>query len=191
MPFGGPETAPEHGSLVGLGVGSGAELFPQGHSGGHGWIGRWRYGISEQVDAGIDVLGVQRMDRMAFMGKGAVRIRIADYARVDVGLGAVDDSFGKSIGGDLGIVIGTVDTASPWNYYCGLQTAGAVSVTNQDELPSTFYLLGIAGTAARPVPWMSLIFEGGMGPIVVDGHGDIGLGLYLGAGMLFNIPPTK
>ena len=48
--FGGPRVALSGHSEAGVGVGSGMSLFPGAHSGGSGWLGRWRQGLGGGFD---------------------------------------------------------------------------------------------------------------------------------------------
>jgi hypothetical protein len=57
--FGAPTTAPRGGAELGLGAGTGASLFPGAHAAGNGWFGRVRYGLTNRLDLGGDIVGDQ------------------------------------------------------------------------------------------------------------------------------------
>jgi hypothetical protein len=56
--------------------------------------------------------------------------------------------------------------------------------------PDVLYVIGSAGAVARPAEWVQFLFEGGMGPIFVRGQKDIGIGIYIGTGITFDIEGT-
>jgi hypothetical protein len=188
IPFGAPHTAPESGSILGVGLGSGAVLFTEGHGGGHGWLGRWRYGLTSSMDLGLDVIGVQRSDRGALGGKLGSRWKFHDALCFDAGIGVTDDSKGKSVAGSIGIIIGTPDEHRRWGYYGGLSVTRAIAVTNKDDYPNSWYFMGSAGAIARPTDWFQVIVEGGAGAVVIPEF-DPGMALYIGMGIAVNINP--
>ena len=124
--FDGPATAGRQRFELGLGAGTGTSLFPGHHGPGHAWFGRLRYGVTDGVDVGADVIGVVRGDKQALTGKVAVRWNPVPYLRLEVGGSAADDSDGKALGGDLAAIIGTPERAGLWRFYGGLRAAAAV-----------------------------------------------------------------
>ncbi len=123
--LGGPAIAAPGTSELGLGMGAGMSLFDRAHAGGTGWTGRYRHGLSDALDLGVDVIGVQHADKGTLGGKLALRWAVAPRLRLELGAGAADDSEGKSVNYDLGIVTGTRNPGAPWNYYGALRIAGA------------------------------------------------------------------
>jgi hypothetical protein len=62
MTFGGSQTTAKGTSDAGLALGVGAALYRDGHSGGQGWLGRYRYGLGKKWDIGIDAMGISHSD---------------------------------------------------------------------------------------------------------------------------------
>lgn len=195
--FGGPATAPRGEAEVALAAGAGFSLFPGAHAGGNGWFTRWRRGLDERWDLGVDVLGVQHSDRGTITAKVAVRRRVREHVRLEAGVGAADDSKGKSLNADLGVTAGTVRAGAPWNYYVSFRVAGAHGYpgnvlslgTSSDSMapPDAFIALGAIGVSGQLGDHARFIFEGGYGGIAVQGHSGTGRAAYLGAGVLFDI----
>jgi hypothetical protein len=192
--LGGPATAPPGASELALAVGSGSARFPGGSSGGLGWMTRWRHSLVEDFDLGVDVMGVDRQSKMTITGKGALRIRLVENMRLELGLGAANDSDGKSLGADVALIGGTVNAIRVWNFYGGVRGLGALSVTvderpndetGVDRSPSALLYLAIFGAQARLDDWATIVFEGGVGRVHVGGSNDVGLALYGGAGVVF------
>jgi hypothetical protein len=195
--FGGPKTAaPQHWEL-GMGVGSGAMAFKDSFGGGSGYIARWRTGLSNKLDVGIDVMGVEHGGNGTFTFKPAVRYQAADHIRVEASVGAADDSEGKSIGGDLGFVVGTTREHAPWNFYGALRFAGSLGFNDknhrtaqpgENEPPSDagFGLLSV-GSSAKISPSSQFITEGGFGLVYVSGTKMYGQIMYISVGVLFDI----
>ena len=159
-------------------------------------MGRLRHGLSDGMALSLDLIGVTRQSKMAFGGKGALRLRLTDGFAVEAGFGAMDDSDGKSLGADIAAVVGTHDADAAWNLYAAIRLSGALSVTENldpdtaSELsPNALLAFGTAGAVARLSPWARLVFEGGAAGIFVRGYDDVGLGLYLGTGLLFDVSP--
>jgi len=190
LTFGGPQTAPSGGSLVGLGMGSGAELFPGAHAGGHAWFGRWRYGLSPSSEIGLDILAGPRGDKSFATFQAAFRHRVGERAAIGFGLGAADDSDGKSVGAVIGAEWRISRRTVPWSFYGALHGAGAFCLTrtqNETPRPHALYFIGALGATAQPIPWLRFIFEGGLGPVFVRGQKNIGLGIYAGCGISLDI----
>lgn len=119
--YGGPQTTPEGSSEVAIAVGAGVALFEGAHSGGHGWFARYKYGLTKKLDLGIDAIGIVHSDKGTLTMKVASRYQLSDHIRLEGGIGAADDSDGKSINGDLAITVGTINKENSWNYYSSLR----------------------------------------------------------------------
>lgn len=113
--FGGPKTVAESHSEVGLAVGTGWALFPNAHSGGQGWFGRYKRGITDNFDFGVDAIGVVRSDKGTFTAKAVGRYFVRNNLRIEGGLGLADDSDGKSLNTDIALTCGTT-APRIWNY---------------------------------------------------------------------------
>ena len=197
MTFGGPKTvAPQHWEL-GIGIGSGAMAFTNSFGGGSGYLGRWRTGLSDKLDVGIDVMGVEHSGNGTFSFKPAVRYQAADHLRFEAGVGAADDSEGKSVGGDLGFVVGTTRDRAPWNFYGALRFAGSLGFNDknhrtarpgENDPPSDagFGLLSV-GASASISPTSQFITEAGFGLVYVGRTKEYGQMMYLSVGLLFDV----
>lgn len=197
LTFGGPKTVAPHHWELGIGAGSGAMAFKDSFGGGSGYLGRWRTGLSSKLDIGIDVMGVQHGGNGTFTFKPAIRYQAADCLRVEAGVGAADDSDGKSIGGDLGFVVGTAREHTPWDFYGALRFAGSLGFNDknhrtaragENEPPSDagFGLLS-AGSSARISPSSRFITEAGFGVVYVSKTREYGQMMYLSVGVLFDV----
>jgi hypothetical protein len=195
--FGGPATAARGADEVALALGGGASLFPGAHSGGNGWFTRWRRGVSDTWDVGVDVLGVQHSNLETLTTKLAFRHRLGPRLRIEGGVGAADDSNGKALNADIGITAGRLRPESEWSRYVSLRVAVAHGYpgnvlglgTSADRVAPPDDLIGIGaiGTSGRIGSQAHFVFEGGYGGIAVRGHSGLGRAFYLGAGLLFQI----
>ncbi len=197
MTLGGPKTvAPAHWEL-GMALGSGGVAFKDAFGGGTGYLARWRTGISSKFDAGFDVMGVQHGENGTFTFKPAVRYQATDRLRIEASVGGASDSDGKSIGGDLAFVTGTVRENRPWNFYGALRFAGSLGFNDkyhrtaragENGPPSDagFGLLSL-GSSAHISPTSSFVTETGFGLVYVRKTGEYGQMYYLGIGILFDM----
>jgi len=195
MTIGGPATAPVGGAEVALGSGSGASLFPGVHGTGHGWFGRYRYGLSERTDLGVDMLGVQYSDKGTLTGKLSLRYRLRPHWRIEGGLGVADDSNGKSANADLGLTVGSLRPERWWEYYGAIRVGGAhgypgnILGSGDTAPPDDAVFIGTAGASIRVQPNIHFVMEGGYGAILVRGVSDVGQAVYLGACLLMTAGP--
>jgi hypothetical protein len=171
-------------------------LFEGSHSGGIGWFGRYKYGLCEKFDLGIDAIGFAHSDNSTFTTKLTARYQLRKNLRLEGGIGVADDSDGKSVNSDLGLTLGTPENENPWNTYATLRFGYAMglpgnAVFSDDESDSIappdagIVILNI-GRQGRINGNMKFIFEGGWGYIYPYNH-EPGVALYLACGMLFNI----
>lgn len=194
--FGGPQTAPEGQSEVAAGIGSGVVLFDDAHTGGMGYLLRYKYGITGKYDLGVDAIGVTRSDKATYTIKFANRYQLAPNWRLEGGLGIADDSDGKSLNGDAGITWGTLPQNKPWNLYSTFRLGAAKGYPGDifgegDEAPpNTFFTLLNVGTQGRISDQQKFIFEGGYGYVFPNGE-KAGPVLYLSGGVLFYIGNAK
>jgi hypothetical protein len=188
--YGGPKTVPESHSEVGLALGTGWALFPNAHSGGHGWFGRYKYGIADDFDLGIDAVGVVRNDKGTLTAKSSARYQLRRDMRFEAGLGIADDSDGKSLNADVALTWGTIKQ-SRWNYYLSLRLGAARGFPGNvfgsgDQTPADalFPILNL-GTQGRISEVQRFIFEGGYGYVISRGQTGAPL-IYLSCGLLFD-----
>lgn len=190
MTVGGPATAPAGGAEVGLGAGSGGSLFPGEHATGHGWFGRYRYGLSERADLGVDLLGVTQSDNAALTGKLALRYRLRPHWRIEGGVGVADASNGKSANVDLGLTVGSLRPERWWDYYGSIRVSAAHGypgslVGNGDKAPpDDAVFIASAGASIRIQPNIHFVMEGGYGAIEIRGVSNVGQAIYLGTFIL-------
>lgn len=191
--FGGPAVVDTGHSEVGLAVGTGGVLFPGGHSGGQGWFGRYKRGIAEDFDLGIDATGIVRSDKETLTAKLVGRYQASRHIRLECGLGLADDSDGKSVNGDAAVTFGTVKE-STWNYYGSLRLGASKGYPGDvlfgaggDQAPtnSLFPLVNF-GTQAKVAANEKFIFEGGFG-YVIPRLERAGTMIYLSCGLLFDL----
>lgn len=188
--YGGPETVPESHSEVGLALGTGWTLFPNAHAGGQGWFGRYKYGITDHFDFGIDVIGIVRNDKGTFTAKSAGRYQLRNDLRFEAGLGIADDSDGKSLNADVALTWGTIKQ-SHWNYYLSLRLGAAKGFPGNvfgsgDQTPAdALFPIVNLGAQGRVSEVQRFIFEGGYGYVVSCGQTGAPL-IYLSCGFLFD-----
>lgn len=195
--MGGPGTTPKSSSEMALAVGTGAALFKGAHTGSQGWFARYKYGLSDKVDIGMDWTGANGNNGLYLGAKFATRYQLAKNHRVELGLGAGDHSSGKSLNGDIAYTMGT--TKNPiWNYYTSARLAYAHGYPGNailaDEFsggdtlvpPNTFITLINVGAQAKISDNQRFIFEGGYGRIFPAGERS-GPVIFLSAGVLITL----
>jgi len=198
LTYGGPETTPKNCSETAIAVGTGAALFDRAHTGAQGWFGRYKYGISEKIDLGIDLMGAKRNEGLLLSTKITSRYQLSKHSRLELGIGVADDSAGKSLNGDVAITFGTVRDKS-WNFYTSLRLGYAKGVASnfvvlpgQDRLndsippPNTTIALINLGAEGKISKHQKFILEGGYGRIFPKGEIS-GPAFYLSVGMAFII----
>ncbi len=199
MTYGGPEITPKESSEMAIGFGSAGVRFEGAHSPALGWFGRYKYGLSNRFDIGMDVMGATKNEGQYFGLKGAVRYQLTDYSRLELGFGGADDSDGKALNGDFAFTMGTRRT-EPWNFYFSLRYGYAhgfagnaafadnSSVSQTDTLtpPNTHFALLNFGAQSRINDNIKFIIEGGYG-YVFPGKTDPGSVLFVSFGTLFTV----
>ena len=202
--YGGPKTTDKGTSETAIALGTGIARFDAGHSGGQGWFGRYKYGLSDKWDLGIDAIGFSHSDKFAITSKIAARYQLLPNFRLEGGAGAADDSQGKSLNGDMGLTWGTLHEDKVWNFYSTLRFgyakgyAGNAAFTGGSEVaqsdsiapPSTSIALLNAGAQGKISDNMKFIFEGGYGYLFPQGQKS-GAVIYLSCGLLFKIGEKK
>jgi hypothetical protein len=197
--LGGPPSAGRRGHQLGLAAGSAVSLFSGAHAGGIGYLGRYRFGLTDRLDLGADVLGYQRGNKGGLSGMIDGKARVARWVAVELGLGAADDSDGKSLGFQTGLILGS-DRRAVWDLYGALRFGGALGLTHNpidSNDPTTLgaqdalFGLGTLGASARVLPCARFLFEVGYGLLFVRRNPDVGQGLYLAVGMLFDVPGPR
>lgn len=197
--FGGPaDTAAPGRQQVAMALGTGGVLFAETHATGHGYFARWRTGLAEGLDAGVDLIGYQRGEYGGITVKPSVRRRTTEWMRLEAGLSAADDHQGKSVGAELAAAFGPPKKdGERWRYYGALRTAGALGLNGdwrrhplegqQERLRDAFFLLLNAGASGRLSSSSRFIVEGGYGRTFVEGQPGAGNTIYLAFGLLGEI----
>jgi len=201
--FGGPEITEKGSSELAMALGTAAVLFDGAHAGANGYFLRYKHGISNKFDLGVDWTAANRTDDGLFISaKIATRYQLAKNHRLELGLGAADDSDGKSLHGDLAYTLGTTKDRV-WNYYTSLRLgyahgyAGNAIFADQTPLPedtivppNTIFAMVNLGAQAQINTNQKFIFEGAYGRIFPKGH-ESGHAFFISAGILFNINKQK
>ena len=191
--LGGSHVASAGHSEVGIALGNGWSLFPGAHAGGSGWLGRWRQGLGDGFDLGLDAMGVIHGDQGTVTAKVAGRYELSKHLRLEAGFGGADDSSGKSLNADLGLTLGTEKPRRSWNYYASLRLAGAkgypgdIFGTGTTAPPDDLLVVGAFGAGGKISGYGQFVGEFGIGPAFVQGYNDVGVVFYFGAGFLFDI----
>ena len=115
--YGGPKTTEKGTSEVAIAMGTGFALFENAHSGGQGWFGRYKYGIDDKFDIGVDAVGIVRSDKGTLTAKLAGRYQVEEDLRLEGGIGVADDSDGKGLNSDLGLTWGTINASCCLQYW--------------------------------------------------------------------------
>ncbi|MBX2818279.1 MAG: hypothetical protein KTR29_01320 [Rhodothermaceae bacterium] len=196
---GGPRTIPKNHSETAIAVGTGVTLFSGAHAGGDAWLGRWRYGLSDQFDLGADIMGARHASRGTVTLKIAGRYQASSTTRLEAAFGAADDSNGKSLHAELGFTLGRIKEDRFWNRYISFRVAGAKGYPGdvifsdqtpdpEDKIapPDAFISLINIGSTGRISKNQHFFIEGGYGYIFPRAQ-DSGPVIYWGVGLLFDI----
>lgn len=159
-------------------------------------MGRWRYGLSDRMDLGADLMGAAHGKTGTFNGKVAARYRLSDRARLEAGIGAADNSDGKSLNADLALTLGNEVEGRVWSRYLSLRAAAAKGYPENvlnlapegDIPPPPDALFGLAnlGVTGRIAENQRVFFESGVG-YIAPARERGGVLLFWGIGMLFDI----
>lgn len=198
LTFGGPGTTPKGGGNAAVALGSGVAQFEGAHASGMGWFGRYKYGVGDRWDIGVDAIGASHGDEYTFTTKFAARYQLLPHWRLEGGIGVADDSEGKSANSDLGLTWGTLHKNTSWNYYSTLRFAYAKGFpgdvfdkhSGDTPLPDAFFGLINIGTQAHVNDHITFIFEGGYGYVYPEDHSPGNL-LFVSCGILCNIGKMK
>ena len=193
--LGGSRVAEIGHSEAGIGLGTGMSLFPDAHAGGSGWLGRWRQGLGDGFDLGIDVMGVQHSDKGTIdLGVGA-RYQLSDHLRLEAVVGGADDSSGQSLNAQVGLTLGTNRPEWAWNYYGSFRFAGTQGLPgniigggpDNGTPPDDLLVVAAVGASSAIGEGGRFVGEFGAGPAFVQGQSDVGVVFYFGAALLFDI----
>lgn len=199
LTFGGPGTVSPGGNELGLGAGAFGNLFPApcAHDTGIDWFGRWRHGLTDRFDLGVDFLGLEHSSDQALSVKLAARYEILKNLRLETGFGFGDDTKGKSLTAEVGATVGIPGLAKNWGGYASLRLAGAhglagnlfgIGTTVPPGALVPMASFGVSPHISRNAKW---ILEGGGGAILSREHINVGMFVYVGVGMDFELGKKK
>ena len=195
LTLGGPAVTSPGRSEVAMAVGTGVAFFEDAHSWATGWAGRYNHGLGRGWDLGVDVASVVHSSDGTFTVKLQGRRSLGPTFRLEGGLGAGDDSDGKSLHADVALTAGTAN-GGPWDAYTSLRFGGALGYpgdvifgegVGEDPADAWFgaFVLGAQGEVSAR---QSVLLEGAFGSIRPVGH-DPALFFYMLIGMRFQIGP--
>lgn len=198
--LGGPTDVPKAGeSQVAGAVGYGGVGLGNDDDDGYGLLARYRYGLSDRTNIGLDALGYRHGDEGGVTAKIELGHLFNDRFRLDFGTGVADDEHGKSVNADVAAVFGlNAPEPAGWNWYAALRLAGALGYDddfNRDTQPGdpprprdSLLPMGSIGVSYLLARGMKLVIEGGYGRLFresVDGSDDA---FYVTSGILFGFP---
>jgi hypothetical protein len=180
--FGGPADQPKAGrSKSGAAIGYGGVGFGEDDDDGYGAQLHHRYGVTDEMAIGIDVLGYRRSGDSGASLKAAIEQIVGDRIRIDVGLGGADDEFGNSLNADVAAVLGFNEPlAADWAWYGALRVGGALGYDDDwDRTPppgaaerlhdALLPMVSLGGT--HPIGQdVKLLVEGGWGRLFREGE---------------------
>ena len=166
------------------------------HAGGLDWLVRWRRGVSERLDLGVDFNTNSRTDSsLGGTGKFALRYQVTRSFRLEGGLGVADGGDGGNVNADFAGVIGTHQDDRTWNYYASLRLGAARGCLNcgrnTDHAPGALVPLGVIGTTARISDNAKFVMEAGLGGIFARQYSAPAGYIHLSFGVLFNVPSSR
>jgi hypothetical protein len=146
--FGGPVTVTPGNTELGLAFGGYGEILssPCIHADGEDWVVRFRRGVSDRIDLGLDFATTNQTDgSLGGTGKLAVRYRFTDGFRLEGGLGVADGGDSGDVNGDVAAVIGTHNPNNPirlgitiyrfvWEQHAVASIAARTSITHLARL---------------------------------------------------------
>ena len=191
---GGPETAKPQHSEIALAGGMGEGDF----SNGGGWMARWRYGVAQNVDAGVDAMYIGNNGTNTGTLMAAGRWQAAPRVRLEAGAGWAEDSYGTSANAELTCTAGTANDGAPWKFYGTLRAASAWGMrgnvfggpSNATPSPNTGFLTLKLGAEARITDAQKVFFEAGYGAIVPVHQQFAGVA-FIAAGLIFDMGNTE
>lgn len=205
--FGGPATTARGQTELGVGVGVFGEGFGEGCDidllGATDWFIRWRRGVSEHTDLGFDALiSSEGNGTLTGTTKLAARLQATRGLRFEGGIGAADSGDGRSVNGDLAVVIGTnKDADNTWNYYASLRLAASHGCFNLlclggeggpgTRAPGAIIPLGEIGSTARVSNTARFVMETGLGEIYSRQQPNNGLYIHFAFGVQFVVGRTR
>jgi len=198
LTFGGPATLASGSTELAVAGGAWGSLFqkPCYHDTGALWFGRWRRGITDRLDVGLDFQGEEHAANQNLCFNGELRYRILNDLRLEVGYGVGDDTEGKSLNGQAGFTVGIPVGNDVWGPYISARAAlvhgypGRSFAGSNIPAGATVPLMTF-GTTARVNENIKWAFEGGVGAILSNQHSHVGKYVYVAVGLDFTVHLRK
>jgi hypothetical protein len=198
LTFGGPATVPSGATELAVGAGAWGSLFqrPCQHDTGVLWFGRWRRGLTNRLDVGLDFQGEEHASNQNLCFNAELRYRVLGDLRLEAGYGIGDDTEGKSTNGQFGLTTGVPVGNDVWGPYISVRLAAAHGYPGRSfagsNIPAGALVpMAIFGTTARINENMKWVFEGGAGGILSREHHHIGKYVYVAVGLDFVVHAKK
>ena len=165
-----------------------------------GWFGRFRFGVTDKMDIGVEGMGFRFDNNFNLMGKGSIRYSFKPWLRADIGAGMGDNAYGRSINGDVGLTLGTAKDRV-WNPYgtlrygfgYGLKGTGlkpALEGVELGQLTNSHTVMLNIGAEAELIPYLYFLAEAGVGQVIPVGQRSATI-IYLSGGFSFRLPNGK
>lgn len=192
--FGGPATVSPGSTELGLGFGAYGEILPSPciHAGGEDWFARWRRGLNNRIDLGLDFQTTNQSDgSLGGGGKFAVRYQATSGLRLEGGIGVADGGDGGDVNGDIAAVIGTHNPDHNWNYYASLRLGAARGCIgcgrDLNHAPGALVPLGAIGATAGISDNARFVMEAGLGGIFARQYPAPAGYIHFSFGILFDV----
>jgi hypothetical protein len=199
LAFGGPGTVPARANELGFAAGAYGNLFPSpcAHETGVDWFGRWRSGLSNHFDLGVDFQGGEHSSYQVLAVELAARYELLRKLRLEGGLGVGDDTEGKSLNAEVGATMPVRHFDQSWDSYASLRLAGAHGYAGSafgigtNVPPGAIVPMGSFGATAHVAENMRWVFEAGGGGILSREHLNAGMFVYVSVGLNFIVGSKK
>jgi hypothetical protein len=199
LAFGGQGTVPARGNELGFAAGAYGNLFPSpcAHETGVDWFGRWRSGLSNRFDLGVDFQGGEHSSYQVLAVELAARYQLLEKLRLEGGIGVGDDTEGKSLNAEVGATMPVRQFGKSWDSYASVRLAGAHGYAGSafgigtNVPPGAIVPMGSFGATAHVAENMRWIFEAGGGGILSREHLNAGMFVYVSVGLNFMVGAKK
>lgn len=199
--YGGPQPLGKYESEVTAALGTGIAFSDKPRISELGWYGRYRIGLTPKFDIGAEGLGFLYSNNWTITGKLSARYTVVRWFRIDLGAGMGDNSYGRSVNGDVGLTFGSDRQDWTWNPYGTLRYGFGYGIKGTELRPTINELnLGSPanahtvmvniGAQAKLNRFVRMTFEGGIGRVIPIGFPGATIP-YLSAGFSFRIPGPK
>jgi hypothetical protein len=199
LTFVGPATTPAGANELAFAAGVWGNLFPApcAHETGVDWFGRWKLGLTNRMDWGVDFQGSEHSSFQALSVKIAARYQLLKNLRLETGIGIGDDTEGKSLNAEAGATMGIPVGKRPrWAPYASVRLVGehgraGRSFVGSNVPDGALVPMGSFGVSTRVAENMRWVFEGGSGAILSREHPATGTFIYVAVGLDFVVHRRK